>query len=270
MCSRAGRALAALLAATTAAGVLTAPSAGAITPAETRFERLVDAAGPGATSVAILDETTHKLLARGAGSGMVCASIVKVLILEETLLIAQRQGRGLTPSERNLATAMIEHSDNNAADALYREIGTPRFARLAGNLGLSSRTVPNPAGMWGLTTTNARDQLTLLGNLTNDDSPLTLGRRDFALSLMRHVEADQRWGVPVAADPGSLSAVKNGWLAVDDDRGRWAINSVGIIRVDGHRVLEAVLTQHGSGYTTGIRRVEELALAAADALEASS
>jgi hypothetical protein len=70
----------------------------------------------------------------------------------------------------------------------------------------------------------------LLQNLVAASSPLSAGSRAFARwGLLRHVEADQRWGVPVVADPGSTVAVKNGCLAVDDDEslGSWAVNSAG-------------------------------------------
>ena len=42
---------------------------------------------------------------------------------------------------------------------------------------------------------------------------------------MRNVEADQRWGVGVAADPGTDFANKNGWLNIDDDNGLWAVTA---------------------------------------------
>ena len=57
---------------------------------------------------------------------------------------------------------------------------------------------------------------------------------------MADVEADQRWGVSAAADKDTDVDNKNGWLSIDDsngpgetDDGRWAVTSVGIIRVHG-------------------------------------
>ncbi len=51
------------------------------------------------------------------------ASIVKVDILASLLLRDQRAGTELTAYQRGSATAMIEHSDNDAATALYDDLG---------------------------------------------------------------------------------------------------------------------------------------------------
>jgi beta-lactamase class A len=244
-----------------------AASARAAVDPETRFERLVDRAGPGATSVAVLDERTGRTLARGATHGMRCASIVKVLILEAVLLVDQRHSVEPDASQRALATSMIEHSDNDAADALYQWVGGARFERLLHPLGLNpSITLLDPDDQWGLTRTSAMQELLVLGNLVDADSPLTLAHRSWVLRLMRAVESDQRWGVPVVADPDSTAAVKNGWLPLDDDGGLWIVNSIGVVQLHGHRVLMAIMTQHGSDFGSGVRRVQNLAEAMADAL----
>jgi hypothetical protein len=103
--------------------------------------------------------------------------------------------------------------------------------------------------------------------------PLDAQSRSFALRLMRHVEADQRWGVSAIADPGTSFANKNGWLSVDNsngpgenDNGRWVVNSVGIITVGGHQVLMAVMTQHQRSFDAGVALVRQLARAVAPAI----
>jgi hypothetical protein len=85
---------------------------------------------------------------------------------------------------------------------------------------------------------------------------------------MSNVEADERWGVPAAADAHSTYAVKNGWLAIDDDGDRWAVTSDGIVRVDGQRVLMSVMTQHDESMDDGVQLVQRLAHAAAAVLVA--
>jgi hypothetical protein len=126
--------------------------------------------------------------------------------------------------------------------------------------------VPGPSDYWGLTTTSADDQVALVRNLAGAGSPLSAVARSYALDLLRDVETDQTWGAPVAADPGSAVAVKNGWLDVDDDAGRWAVNSDALITVGGDLVAISVLTQHNEDEQAGITLVESLSQIAAKAL----
>jgi Beta-lactamase enzyme family len=190
------------------------------------------------------------------------ASIVKAGILATLLLQAQHQHTGLSPAEQGLATAMIEDSDNDAATALWDTIGgTAGLAAGDQSLGLR-RTEPGPGGLWGLTATTVTDQLALLTALTWAHSPLAALARHYELGLMRSVEPGQNWGVTAAADPGSSPAVKNGWLP-DGPAGLWVINSIGVIRHDGQRLLVAVLSGGQPTQAAGISQVQAAARAAA-------
>jgi hypothetical protein len=190
------------------------------------------------------------------------ASIVKADILATVLLQAQRQHAGLSPAEQQLATAMIEESDNDAASALWNTIGAaPGLAAADRVLGLRY-TEPGPGGLWGLTATTVTDQLRLLAALTSRHSPLTAVARHYELTLMRSVADGQNWGVTAAADPGSRPAVKNGWLP-DASSGGWVINSIGVLRHDGQRLLVAVLSSGQPTQAAGISQVQAAARAAA-------
>jgi hypothetical protein len=190
------------------------------------------------------------------------ASIVKADILATLLVQRQRQHGGLSPAEQDLATAMIEESDNDAASALWETIGgAPGLAAANRVLGLL-HTEPGPAGLWGLTATTVTDQLALLAALASAHSPLTAAGRHYELSLMRSVTPGQNWGVTAAADPGSGPAVKNGWLP-DGPPGLWVINSIGVLRHDGQRLLVAVLSSGQPTETAGISQVQAAARAAA-------
>jgi hypothetical protein len=209
--------------------------------------------------VAALDLTTGRSSQAGAHGGMVLASLVKLDILETLLYQRQRSGQPLTDGEEEDVEAMIEHSDNAAADRVFRLIGrAPGLARYNAVLGLHD-TVLNTQGLWGLSTTSAADQLLVVRALVSSGSPLTAASRKYALNLLGAEEADQRWGVSAAADPGSATALKNGWLGVDDDGGRWAANSAGVVRVGGHQVLMVVLSQHQPDFATAVGRVERAA-----------
>jgi beta-lactamase class A len=217
-------------------------------------------------SVAALDSTTGSRVSWGAPSGMIVASVFKLLLLEGYLL--QNQDRGQSPGDGDVdgLAAMIENSDNDAANQVYGALsGQTGVAAVLHRLDLSA-TVLDPDDQWGLSTTGATDQLTALTDLVSQHSPLSSASRKYALGLLSEVESDQRWGVGAAADPDTAFANKNGWLPVDDDDGRWVASSVGVIEVGGHQLLLAVLTQHDTDLADGIDLVESLSRTVATTL----
>jgi len=220
--------------------------------------------GPGDSfSVAGYDVWSGRLVRAGATSGMTEASLVKLDILETALYRAQA-GAGFDSDD---AAAMMEQSDNVAADQLFADdggnSGLQDYHAAAGGM---ASTALDPNGTWGLSTTNAADQLQLLKQLVLPDSALDAASRSQALRLMGGVADDQRWGVSAAADPGSTSELKNGWLNIDEDDGRWAVNSAGLTTVAGRPVLLVVLSQHQPDFQTGVSRVEAAAKQLAAAL----
>jgi hypothetical protein len=217
-------------------------------------------------SVAGYDLNTGQSVAAGAGSGMTEASIVKLDILQTALY---RQQTGVSDYDDDDVADMIEHSDNAAADRVYvHDGGNSGLQRYNDLVGLG-HTALDPTGAWGLSTTAASDELLLLKQLTSRGTALSAASRNYALQLMANVEADQRWGISAAADPGATSWLKNGWLSVDRDHGLWTVNSVGITTAGGHRVLLAVLSQHQPDFQTGVNRVAAAAKQLAAALQAS-
>jgi hypothetical protein len=203
----------------------------------------------------------------GATTTYDTASIVKVDILASLLLQHQHSGTGPSENERDLATAMIEQSDNDAALALWDTIGAGSGLRSANKtLGLD-RTTPGSGELWGLTQTTAADQITLLRAVYADaaDSPLSAASRAYVSGLMHSVAADQRWGVSAADSDDSGYAVKNGWLP-RSATGLWDINSIGEVRYDGHTLLVAVLSAGHLSQRAGISLVERVAAAAARAV----
>jgi beta-lactamase class A len=198
---------------------------------------------------------------------MTAASVVKLQILETLLLDDGAKHATLSDQQDADATAMMDNSDNDAADAVFDDVGdTAGLVAAQSALGLSAATVPGPDDQWGLTTTSAGEQLALLNDLVAANSPLDANERGYALNLMQNVESDQRWGAPAAADPGTAFAVKDGWLALDGDNDLWAVNSDAVVTVHGQQVLISVLTQHDASEQDGITLAQSLAAAAAAAV----
>ncbi|HUB39151.1 MAG TPA: serine hydrolase [Streptosporangiaceae bacterium] len=118
---------------------------------------------------------------------------------------------------------MITQSSNNAATALWQDVGMTGMQRFLNKAGMR-HTVLNEA--WGLTDITAKDELTLLHRLTSPGKPLGKYSRAYVLRLMAQVIPAERWGVPAGAPSGVTVHVKNGWLPYPqaDD---WNINSIG-------------------------------------------
>ncbi|WP_308354915.1 serine hydrolase [Streptomyces sp. Je 1-79] len=215
-------------------------------------------------SVAVLDLGTGRSASYGGeGRTYDTASVVKLDILVALLLRAQDEGRGLTPTERAAADAMIRRSDNASATALWERIGGAGGLDAAGaRLGLS-RT--SGATAWGLTQTTVADRLALLEAVFGADSPLAGDSRAYATELLEGVVADQGWGVSAAGDGPAL---KNGWLP-RDATGLWDVNSVGRVTADGRAFLVAVLSDGHVTKDAGVESVERAARAAVSAVGAA-
>jgi hypothetical protein len=153
---------------------------------------------------------------------------------------------------------MIEYSDNNAATALWHDIGGGSGLE-EGNrrLGLQC-TIPGPGGYWGSTSTCTADQLRLLAALTTNKSPLNAAAKNYLLQLMASVTPSQAWGVSVGASTGDAISLKDGWLSRPRDGGAWAVNTIGRIHGHGHDYLIAVLSDHSSTMSAGVDKVEHV------------
>ena len=219
----------------------------------------------GVFAVGVADPGTGVTASYHSRQAFHTASIVKADILATLLLQLQQQHAGLSLDERDLATTMIEDSDNNSATALWNVIGATA-GLAAGDQALRLRhTVPGQGGWWGLTATTVTDQLRLLSALTSRHSPLTAASRRYELNLMHNVETGQNWGVTAAASRGTRPAVKNGWMP-DGVYGLWDINSIGVISHHGQRLLVTVLSSGQPSQQAGIDQVQAAAKAAASAI----
>ncbi|HEX8008460.1 MAG TPA: serine hydrolase [Trebonia sp.] len=184
------------------------------------------------------------------------ASVVKATILAALLRWHQETGRPLTANEKYLATLMITQSDNNAASALWNEVGRARLQHFL-NLAKMTETQLGPGGYWGLTQITARDELQLLRLLTAPNSVLSNSSRAYQLGLMARVISSQRWGVPAGAPSGVSVYVKNGWLP-RATRG-WRINSIGAFQGHGRDYMIVVLSDNNPTMQYGVDTVQRVA-----------
>ncbi|GAB3671819.1 serine hydrolase [Actinocorallia lasiicapitis] len=189
----------------------------------------------------------------------ITASGAKIEILVSLLRQARADHRKLSVSEKALATRMITESDNDAADSLYRRIGTGSgTAATYRKLGMT-RTEPGPSIYWGGTTTSPADRVKLIRALAEDGHGLHADDRAYVLDLMGKVVKDQRWGVSAAAGPGDTVALKNGWTPRPFVHDTWAVTSTGLVTGPGHSYALSVLTDVQPGEGSGISTIEHIA-----------
>jgi beta-lactamase class A len=217
----------------------------------------------GHIAVGVIDKTTGLRAIYNGRRLFLAASIVKADILAALLLRHQDARTPLTWPQAEMATVMIENSDDYAASYLWNAAGGAAGIVAANSALRLTHTSPSEAGSWGTTSTTVTDQLRLLTDLTGAKSPLSAAARDYVLGLMTSVEADQRWGVPAAAGPGSRYAVKDGWLA---SAGAWVVNSIGVVRRDRQELLIAVLADGEPTKAAGVAVDRAAAVAAARAI----
>lgn len=214
----------------------------------------------GNVSIAFFDPSSGRMLAAGDDHEYVTASIVKVDILATLLLRAQDEQRPLTADEKTKASVMIRASDNTATWALWDAIDEADGLSAANTrLGLVE-TIATPVS-WGLTRTTPADQLRLLHAVTSTKSILDAESRAYLLELMNSVRSDQAWGVSAAADAGTETPLKNGWLP-RDATGLWVVNSMGRVVYEGHTLLVAVLSDDQVSMRGGITQIENAVKAA--------
>lgn len=251
--------------------VLTGPGSIRFSSAAAQNARLAAALAPvlrrgaGKLAAGVVDAATGAVAVYGGDREFHTASIIKVDILASLLLQHQWSNSPLTAQQQALATEMIEDSNDEAANELWEAAGEAEGVNVANEEFGLRQTTPGDGIYWGLTHTTVDDQLRLLADLASSHSPLSAGSRSYELGLMRHVATDQDWGVTAAAVPGTVSAVKDGWLP-DGSATTWVINSIGVISHGGHEMLVAVLSSDQPSESAGITQVDAAARAAVSAI----
>jgi beta-lactamase class A len=237
-------------------GICTAPAAQKALAS--RLSRDIQAALKGRVdtyAVTVFDRTREVTCRLNQGHRFHSASVVKATILAALLRWHQETGKPLSANEKYLATLMITQSDNDAATALWNEVGYTRLQHFL-NLARMTETELGQDGYWGLTEITARDELTLLRLLTQSNAVLSDYSRDYELGLMSQVIPSQRWGVPAGAPKGVTVHVKNGWLP---DPVSWDINSIGAFSGHGRDYMIAVLTNGNPSMAYGVGTVQAVA-----------
>jgi hypothetical protein len=181
----------------------------------------------GVPAFAVLDQDGHlrglRLRARYPS-----ASVVKAMLLVAAL---RRAGRQPVPAgERALLDPMIRVSDNEAAEAVYAQVGAAGLYAVARRAGMRDFSVPVLFGAQLTAADQARFFLRI-------DKLVPRRQRAYARALLSSIVPAQSWGIaPVARRRGYRVFFKGGW--------RTAItHQAALLERNGRRVALAVLTR---------------------------
>jgi beta-lactamase class A len=220
----------------------------------------------GSVEIAVDNLATGSAWSFGPSTPQDEASVVKVNILAALLASGRGPTNTLTAHQRQLATQMIEESDNDAATDLWNaagaNVGIGAFDK---KIGLGD-TTPSPCVVcqgfpwpgWGLTTTTPRDQVALLRALFISRSYLNQVDRAYELHLMQSIVPDERWGVSSGVPTNVSVALKNGWLPLNSTDTDWQINSIGWVRGDARDYLVALLSTGNPSEQYGIQTLDSI------------
>jgi beta-lactamase class A len=212
----------------------------------------------GEHAVSVYDRVTGLNCVYNGSKHFDSASIVKAIILAALLRWHQQTKTSLSSWERNEATLMIEQSDNDAATALWDEVGMTNLQHFL-NLAKMGETQLGQDGEWGLTQVTSHDEMLLLRLLTGANSVLDANSRAYELNLMAHVTNWEAWGVTAGTPSDVTWHVKNGWLP---DASGWHINSIGAFTGHGKDYMMAVLSVNADDDDDedyGIDTIEDIA-----------
>lgn len=222
---------------------------------------------PGTLAVGVVDMATGSMAVYNATTRFHAGSIVTADILATLLLQHQHSRAPVTARDASLATEMIEAGGNLATSTVARLVGGFAGVQAANQVLKLAHTSLRKDNRWGLTSTTVTDQLQLLTDLASASSPLDATSRAYAVRLLEHVAAGQRWGIPAAASAGTRYAVRSGWLP---DPRLAVVDSIGIVRHNGQELLIVVLSKDNPTEAAGIARAEAAAITAAQVVTGNS
>ncbi|HEX5496476.1 MAG TPA: tat pathway signal sequence [Mycobacteriales bacterium] len=210
---------------------------------------------PGTVGIVVRDRTTGAVWRNSYADTLVWTASTVKLAMSVDLLLRDRAGSiTLTDADRGLIHNMLNFSDDNAADTLWFKYGGADFATRFPSYGLTGITfVPGFQHYWGYMKCAPSDLDRLIQYVL---TRLPVDLRDYVVNQMRHVAADQQWGV-WGAGPAAQPGNKDGWSL---EQGGWVINSVGFVGPGQRYTLAMMNSLNGQGgYADGTATISHVA-----------
>lgn len=216
---------------------------------------------PGTVGIVLRDRRTGAIWRNDrAGTPVWTASTIK-LAMATDLLARQRTGAiTLDDADRADLHAMLESSDDEAADRLwFRYAGADHRSFNRDFVAFGMTGLQPEAGFtsffpyWGFQKCTPADLDRLLQYVLTRTDPRD---RAYLVGALQAVAGDQRWGV-WSAGPALQPGNKNGWSL---EQGGWVINSVGFAGPAQRYTLSIMNSLNGAGgYDDGVRTVSRVA-----------
>jgi len=177
------------------------------------------------------------------------ASVIKAMFMVAYLNRGGVRDRPLNSKQHKLLSAMIRRSDNNAATAIRNIVGDAALVRLAHRAHMTRFA---PAPIWGLSHITARDQTRLFLKI---ETLIPKRHRATAMTLLRTIVPEQRWGIGRARPSRWKLYFKGGWGS-----GTGAVDhQVAELRRGDLRVSVAVMTTGNPSHAYGKATLEGVA-----------
>jgi beta-lactamase class A len=204
---------------------------------------------PGNVSVAVVDSVGRMRELEGRRL-FVSASVSKAFMLAAYLRELAKSGEALDPGTAATLEQMITYSDNNASDAIYSSLGDEPIEAAARAAG--SDTV-DAQGYWSETYLSAEDGARFMHRVR---AVVPRRFRRFAMGLLAGITAEQRWGIPEAAQNRWRVWFKGGWRTTD----LGALTHQAALLRRGHLgIAIAVLTDGMPSMSSGTETIEGIA-----------
>jgi hypothetical protein len=178
------------------------------------------------------------------------ASVLKPMLMVAYLNLSSVRYRPLTDRDRNLLGPMIKWSDNTTAGVVLNMVGAAGLYRVARRAEMVHFRVHSP--VWGLSEITAADQARFFYRI---DRYVPARHRAYALHLLSHIIASQRWGIPPETPAGWRIFFKGGWAS---GTGR-VTHQVAMLEEGDWRLSIAVLTEFNPSHDYGTKTIKGVA-----------
>jgi hypothetical protein len=149
-------------------------------------------------------------------------STIKAWIGVDVLRLRAEEGRAVSAGELALIAAAVRHSDDAAAETLYRSAGRDRVLRdLFPVCGLTITT--ERSYYWSFAQVSAVEAARIMECVLRE-APRRPGGAELVTDL-HSVDADGSFGIPEALPANAPVAIKNGWTR-HSTPGLWNVNCV--------------------------------------------
>jgi hypothetical protein len=198
----------------------------------------------GVIAFAVLD-TEHRPRGLHRTARFPSASVSKAMLLVAALRRAA--GRRLSDTTRRFLRSMITVSDNDAASAIYAQVGGEGLRRVARAAGMRKFT---DVGHWAGARITAADQARLFLRI---DKLVPAAHRRYARKLLSSIVTSQRWGIARAARREHMKVFfKGGWRD-------GITHQVALLERGGRRLALAVLTGASPSMAYAEETIERIA-----------